>query len=413
MEEKNKRQQIIIRICCVIASAILWLYIFNVENPMRERKISVPVQVINKDVLAQSKLVPVGEEQISATLTLRGNASDIYSVKSTDFKLESDLGAYVVRKGENKIPVTVKKAPQSVRIVNSENLWVTIMLDDLSQKIVNAKVIVDGKAKEGFFAMQPIYKTTEVQINGPADAVNSVSSVVARCDVKNSTKDVKSEVALQPVNSSGDIVKDISIKPDSIQVTVPVKKIKSVPVNLKIQGNLNSEGNIKSIIPVPETIDIAGDEKVISNINGLDTENIDISQLYNKDNVEVKIVIPQNVTLVNSNGTIKLKINLDKNTQKEFNLNIQTRNLGNSYTVSLDVDKAVINVTGAENIINSLRPENIECYVDLASLSEGEHVVNVIVNTPSGVSKISQSPSTVKAVITKKLLEGKNVDQNK
>ncbi|WML36219.1 hypothetical protein [Clostridium sp. OS1-26] len=150
MEEKNKRQQIIIRICCVIASAILWLYIFNVENPMRERKISVPVQVINKDVLAQSKLVPVGEEQLNATLTIRGNASDIYSIKTEDFKLESDLGAYVVKKGENKIPVIVRKSPETVRIVNSENLWVTITLDELKQETVPVKIITEGKAKEGF-----------------------------------------------------------------------------------------------------------------------------------------------------------------------------------------------------------------------------------------------------------------------
>lgn len=412
MEEKNKRQQIIIRICCVIASAILWLYIFNVENPMRERKISVPVQVTNKDILAQSKLVPVGEEQLNATLTIRGNASDIYSIKTEDFKLEADVGGYVVKKGENKLPVTVRKSPENVRIVNSENLWVTITLDELKQKTVSVKVITEGKAKEGFFAMQPILKSTEVEISGPSDAIKSVSSAVARCDLKSSTQDVKALVSLQPVDSSGNVIKGVSVKPDSIQVTVPVKKIKNVPINLKLQGNLSSEGNIKSIIPIPDTIDIAGDEKVVSNINALDTENIDVSNLYNKDTSEVKVVIPQGVTLVNSNGTIKLKINLDKIVQKDFNLNIQTKNLGNNYAVSLDTDKVSITVSGSETVINNLKPENIECYVDLNSLSEGEHVANVIVNLPSGISKIAQNPPTVKAVITKKVLEGKNVNQN-
>ncbi|WML36218.1 CdaR family protein [Clostridium sp. OS1-26] len=261
--------------------------------------------------------------------------------------------------------------------------------------------------------MQPILKSTEVEINGPSDAIKSVSSAVARFDLKSSTQDVKALVSLQPVDSSGNAVKDVSVTPNSIQVTVPVKKIKNVPINLKIQGNLSSEGNIKSIIPAPNTIDIAGDEKVVSNVNALDTENIDVSKLYNKDTAEVKVIIPQGVTLINSNGTVKLKINLDKTVQKDFNLNIQTKNLGNNYAVSLDIDKVSITVSGPEDAINNLKLESIECYIDLNSLSEGEQVANVIVNLPSGISKVVQNPSTVKAVITKKVLEGKNVNQNK
>lgn len=408
MEEKNKRQQLIIRACCIIASFILWLYIFNVENPIRERKISVPVTVINKDKLSELNLVPVGEEQANVSLTIRGSASDVYLVKPEDFKLESDLGAYGVKKGENKIPVVIKKSPQSVSVVNNENLWIRVVLDDLKQKTIPVKVVIEGKAKEGFFAMQPIYKIAEVEVNGPSDSIKHVNSAVAKYDVKNSAKDIVTVLPLQPLDSSGNVVKDISIKPESIEITVPIKKIKSVPINVKVLGNLNSESNIKSITPVPETIDIAGDEKVISNISSIDTENIDISQINNKDSIEAKIIVPKNVILINSNGTIKLNINLNKSTQKELNLDIVTKNLGNNYTANLDKNKVSITISGAENIINNLKPENIECFVDLNSLQEGDQNVNVNINLPDGVSKVSQDPSSVKVTITKKVLEGKN-----
>lgn len=410
MEEKNKRQQLIIRACCIIASFVLWLYIFNVENPIRERKISVPVTVVNQDKLIESKLVTVGEEQANVSLTIKGNASDVYLVKPEDFKLESDLGAYGVKKGENKIPVVVKTSPQSVRIVNNENLWIRVVLDDLKQKAIPIKVVIEGKAKEGFFAMQPIYKTTEVEVNGPSDSIKRVSSAVAKFDVKNSTKDIVTVLPLQPLDSEGNIVKDISIKPESVEITVPIKKIKSVPINVKILGDLNSESNIKSITPIPETIDIAGDEKAISNISSIDTENIDIRKINSKDSMEAKIIVPKNVILINSNGTIKLNINLNKNTQKELSLDIITKNLGNNYTVNLDKSKVSIIVSGTENIINNLKPENVECFIDLSSLQEGEHTVNINVSLPDGVSKISQDPSNVKATITKKVLEGKNVN---
>lgn len=401
MEENHKRQQVIIKVCCVIASFILWLYIFNVENPVRERKLIVPVQMVNKDILAQSKLVPIGEENLSVTLNIRGNASDIYSVKPDDFKLQSDLSAYVVKKGDNKIPVEIKKSPGSIRVVNNENLWVSIELDELMQKTVSIKVVLEGKAKEGFYAVQPIISVKNVQITGPQEATKSVSEVVARCNIKDAYKDTNIIASLQAEESSGNMVKNVSVKPDSIQVTVPIKKIKSVPINVRIQGNLANGGTLKSVVSSPEKIDISGEENILYNINSLDTEIVDLSRLGEKDTVEVKVIVPKDVTLVNSNGIVTAKINFDKGIQKTVNLDIKTINVGNNYNVTMDTDKANVTISGLESTINNLKVENLDCFVDLNNLTEGEYDLPVTVNIPTGVSKVSQQPTSIKVTIKK------------
>ncbi|EKX80053.1 hypothetical protein CFSAN001628_009408 [Clostridium botulinum CFSAN001628] len=38
MGKKSKTKNIIVKICCIIASFALWLYIFNIENPIKEQK---------------------------------------------------------------------------------------------------------------------------------------------------------------------------------------------------------------------------------------------------------------------------------------------------------------------------------------------------------------------------------------
>lgn len=401
MEEKGKRQQVIIKICCVIASFILWLYIFNVENPVRERKVVIPVQVINKDILAQSKLVPVGEENINITLDIRGNASDIYSVKPDDFKLESDLSAYVVKKGENRIPVQIKKSPENIRIVNNENLWVSINLDQIVQKTVSVKVVVEGKVKEGFYAEEPIIREESVQISGPQEATNSVKRAIARCNINDASKDITITASLKAEDSSGNLVKSVSIKPDSLEVTVPIKNIKSVPISVKTQGNLVNGGILKSVIPSPERIGISGEEGILSNITALDTEVVDLSKLGDKDTVETKIIVPKGVTLVNSNGIVKAKINYDKGIQKTLNLDIKTINVGNNYNINMDNDKATVTISGLENDINDLKVEGLSCFVDLNNLTEGQYEVPVTINVPKGISKVSQQPTTVKVTIKK------------
>ncbi|WP_313885179.1 CdaR family protein [Clostridium sp. DJ247] len=376
------------------------------ENPIRERKITVPVQVINKDVLTQAKLVPVGIEALNVSITIRGNALDIYSIKAEDFQLQSDLNAYVVRKGENKIPVEIKKSPNNIRIVNTDNLWVSIILEDLKQKVVPVKVTLDGKIKQGFFALQPVIKTTEVQVNGPADIVSAVNDVIVKCDITGLSKDINGMLIPNAEDKSGNIIKGVNIVPNSVEVIIPIKKTKSVPINVKTKGTLNNGGKIKAIVPTIAYVDIAGDDDVISGIASLDTEPIDLNKLVDKDTVESKIIVPKGVILVNNNSIIKVKINFDKGTQKQFNLDIQTKNLGDNYNVSLSNSKVNITVAGTEEVINNLKQEDITCFVDLSSLNEGDHTVNVTVNLPDGVTKVAQDPTNIKVTISKKVIGG-------
>jgi YbbR domain-containing protein len=402
MEKKNKNQQIVIKICCVIASFVLWLYIFNVENPIRERKITVPVQVVNKAALSQFKLVPVNADNLSVTLNIRGNASDVYSVKASDFNLESDLSAYALRKGQNRIPITIKKKPESITIVNNENLWVAINLDTLVEKYVPVKIALEGNVKDGFYAMQPIVNFKKVQIKGPEGSVASVSDVEARCNIKEAYKDVNTVASLQAEDISGMIIKNVQLNPSSVQVKVPIEKIKSVPINVKTQGSLPNGGVLTSIVPMPEKVDIVGTEGILSKTNSLDTENIDLSKVDGKDVLEVKLIVPSGITFVNSNGIIKVQISVDKGIQKNFNLDIQTKNVGSNYTATVDTSKASITLSGLESNLSNLNPNNVTSFVDLNNLTEGNHDVPVIINTPSGITVVSQNPKSVKVTIKKK-----------
>ncbi len=75
---------------------------------MRETHIVVPVQILNKDLVAKSDLVPIEEDNLTVTLTIRGSASDTYSIKPSDFKLVSDLNSYAVKKVRIKYLLRLK-----------------------------------------------------------------------------------------------------------------------------------------------------------------------------------------------------------------------------------------------------------------------------------------------------------------
>ena len=54
--DKERKEQLIIKICCVIAAFALWLFITGTENPLTSYKIqNIPVKLLNTDVLTRSE----------------------------------------------------------------------------------------------------------------------------------------------------------------------------------------------------------------------------------------------------------------------------------------------------------------------------------------------------------------------
>ncbi|WP_396276502.1 CdaR family protein [Haloimpatiens lingqiaonensis] len=146
--DKKRRKDFIIKICCLIVAFGLWLYISNIENPIKTTVIrNVQVNIVNKDVLSQYDLVQLPKQSYTVNVTVKGATSEIYAIKPSSFKLEADISNYALKKGTMKIPVEVKSSPGNVSIINPESLWVKMELDNFSQKKVPVKLNIKGDGK--------------------------------------------------------------------------------------------------------------------------------------------------------------------------------------------------------------------------------------------------------------------------
>ncbi|WP_125153976.1 CdaR family protein [Clostridium rectalis] len=418
MDEKNKRQDIMVKICCVITAFGLWLYTTSVVNPIRTYKKSIPVTIINEEALSKYNLALVPNQNFYITLNLKGTATDIYSVKENDFKIIIDLGAYVLQKGENNIPVKIVKSPNNIDIVNKDNLWVKVQLDDLIEKTVPLKVKLTGKTKDGYNATTPTTKLSTVTVRGASNFVKKVDRAEATYDISNAYKDIDANVPIVAVDVNGNKVDQIKVKPTFVTMNIPIRRVKSVGVNIKTTGTLSGNKVLKSLVSYPEKLEIAGDERVIDNITALDTEFIDLNSI-SSDEVNVRLVIPKGVTLINNNGYVKVKISSDSNSnnnenniiKKDFIVNVTALNENSEYTTSLDVNQVSITVSGDNNIIENLKAEDIKCNVDVAGLGEGSHSVIVKVIVSDGVKVVSTSPQSITVDIKKKVVsEGENAN---
>ncbi|AUM97212.1 MULTISPECIES: CdaR family protein [Clostridium] len=425
MGKKSKTENIIVKICCIIASFALWLYIFNIENPIKEQKITVPVNIVNKESMNELELALMPKEVNTVTLIIKGNVKDIYSVKAEDFKVEADLNSFGLKKGENKIPVKVKKSPGSIKIVNEENLWTKITLDKLKSKTVPVKIKVTGIPKDGYVALNPIIKEETATIYGTETYINKVKEVVGKCNIEGKSSEIKTNISLQAKTYDGDIINEVSVEPSKVYVKIPLTRIKRVPVNMRLSEDISNNKNIESITPLQSEVEISGEEEVIQNIKYIDTEMININSIkIGQENIESNLVVPKGVILVSGNNTIKLKVKFkviedkkedEKNKDKDKEENKEDKIIEKKATKDINIinepkDKEVllsqsnvtINMKGNKDVIDRINVNNIKCYVDLKNVNLGENIVKVIVDMGDNKIDYSVNLDSIKVTVKEK-----------
>lgn len=394
MDEKNRKQQLVIKICCVIAAFGLWLYITSVLNPIKTYKKNIPVTIINQDKLENFKLSLLPDQKPYVSLTVRGSINDIYSISEEQFKVVVDLDAYVLKRGENNIPVQIQQSPDKVNIINNDNLWVKIVLDDLIEKTVPLKINVTGKVKDGYLPLEAASNIDEVTIKGAAQFVNYVQRAEVKCDISNAYRDLATILPIHAIDKDGDVIENVKIKPISAEVKIPIQKMKSVNINIKTTGQLGQNRILQGATAVPEKIEITGEEAVLNTIDSLDTEPINLEEVTG-DEAVAKLVIPKGVELVKKDEVVKVKVFFNTVADKTVSLAIKTMNLSGDYNIELNRDKVSIIISGLYDIVNNIKGEDIECFVDLQSLKEGTHNLPVKVNLPEGVTLVSVDPNNI------------------
>ncbi|AKC64282.1 membrane associated protein [Clostridium sporogenes] len=425
MGKKSKTENIIVKICCIIASFALWLYIFNIENPIKEQKITVPVNIVNKESMNELELALVPKEVNTVTLIIKGNVKDIYSVKAEDFKVEADLNSFGLKKGENKIPVKVKKSPGNIKIVNEENLWTKITLDKLKSKTVPIKIKVTGTPKDGYAALNPTIKEETATIYGTETYINKVKEVVGKCNIDGKSSEIKTNISLQAKTYEGDIIDEVSVEPSKVYVKIPLRRIKRVPVNMRLSEDISNNKNIESITTLQSEVEISGEEEVIQNIKYIDTEMININSIkIGQENIESNLIVPKGVILVSGNNTIKLKVKFkviedkkedEKNKDKDKEENKEDKIIEKKATKDINIinepkDKEVllsqsnvtINMKGNKEVIDKININNIKCYVDLKNVNLGENIVKVIVDMGDNKIDYSVNLDSIKVTVKEK-----------
>lgn len=403
MDNWKNKQKVIVQLVCVLLSFGLWIYVTNIENPIKSYELNkVPVEIKNSDNLKSLGLTLSPNQDFYVNLKIEGSSQDLFSIDKEDFKISVDLNEFVLKKGENKVIVHIEEAPQNIKIKNSTGLTITINTEEYKTKEVPVKSKINVISKSGYYVATPIFSPEIVLVSGPESLVDRVTSVVAEAEESNAVKTIIKNYMVIPVDNNYKEVTGVQLSQKWVEATIEINEGKTVPIKINVTGTVGDDLKLKSISSDTTEIGITGPKSILDSISQIETENIDISQIKDNTSIEAKLKIPDGILIHNGQNNINVNILVEKKKTKEFTINYSIIGQQEGVSIVPDKNNIAIEVIGFEDDINNLTEANFSAQLDVSQYTkEGEYTKAPTVSLVGVNNVIINKVEEIKLIVSK------------
>ena len=165
----QKHNDTMLKVIALVCAVLLWCYAEAQENPSKERQLTVPVQYVN---LASGYVVENANQVVQ--ITVKGNETDIMSLRSDDFTAVVDLSNAAV--GNAEYPVQVNSAAVSKRFTYLPDK-LAVSIDQILQKEVPVHLRTNGAVAEYYELQHTDIQPDTVVIQGKSSLIADISAV--------------------------------------------------------------------------------------------------------------------------------------------------------------------------------------------------------------------------------------------
>lgn len=413
-----KEKNLMVKLVCLLLSFGLWIYISNIENPIKQYTITnIPVQIVNLDVLKEDNLTLAPDQNFTISLTIQGTSTNIYSINKSQFTVVANLSNYTLKSGDNSIPVEITNSPNNVNIKNNGVLRINIKLENITEKTMPVKSELNVTTSNSTYVKNISFSTNQITVSGPEETVNEVSKLVVRGNVTANNSTTTASFPVVAVDSSGNVVNNVVLSTNNVQTTITVEKGKLVPIKVQTTGELRAGLTLENIIANPNTIKILGSESVLDSTDEILSEPINLNSITGNETIITNLIVPRNITLLPNENEINVDVKVsgaDENnsenvingnteTTKTFEIPITIEGNLSGYTANLSSNTVTVVLKGTKKELDNLQASNLSCKVDISKLTKEGGVVSptVDINNENNVLVDSQNPQTVDVTFTK------------
>ena len=300
----KKDQSLMIKIMSLVFAIILWSYVKGEANYITSSNYKgIEVTYDGLSRLKEKNLTIISPKESTVDVKLQGYNSYMRNVTKDGIVAKVDVSK--LTEGEHSVPVNVSYIDLGISVVNTSPRRIPFKIDKIIEESYDAGVIIKNKPQKGL-SVGEFENTIEVEVKGASTYVNKISKVEARVDVSEITETSTVDADLLAYDDSGKVIREVEITPATVKVDIPILKSKTVPIKA-IYNESTTENIVTSDFSIePSSVTIRGNSDVIDSINSIETRPINFN-VIKKGNDQVKLNLPDKVTLVDENINFRLK----------------------------------------------------------------------------------------------------------
>jgi len=346
----------------------------SIFNNSRESETleDVPVNIVIDD----EKYVVSGVPEV-VTMSLTGTVSVVQStVTQRNFDVYVDLEG--LSPGTHTVPIKHDGVSSRIDVsFEPENIEVTI--EERSSGTYDVAVDYSNldQMPEGFEIESATVTPQQVEITSAQSVIDRISSVKAFVDVEGIKESMTlTDVPVRIYDNEGNQM-NARIEPGTVTVDLEViNPNKEVPIDVTTSGELPDGVRLIETSVEDENVTVYAPSSQLEDIEQVETEPIDLSEITETTTLEVALLVPDNATNL-SRETIDVTVEVEEETETTLeNIDITIDNVTdglNATFVSPESGQIAVTFSGFPSDLEAMNVDQLDLVVNANNLEEGEY----------------------------------------
>lgn len=380
------------KILAVVFAFILWLVVYNIDDPNKTVRFTTNVMVENESAITDmNKCYEVLNGTNTITFSVTAKRSVINKLEDTDFIATADMNRMIMNSDNKsaKVPIEVisRRSNSSLKY-NGKNQYLEISLDDLVSRRFMINADTTGQVADGYALGEVTVTNPNVlNVTGPATIVDKIDSVVATIDVEGMSMNLSDNVLPVFYDADGNEIDTTRLKYNNTTVTIAAKilRVKEIPLSFTTTGTPSGDYRVVEITSDPENIRIKGASSVLNPIMSLaiPAEVLNVSGARDDltTTIDITEYLPDGVELVDAaDATVTVTVRIEAYQSKTFTIDtkdITVNGLGDGYELAFEQNSVTVTISGLQNDLNRLSVADLASAIDVSGMEEGLHQVNL------------------------------------
>ncbi len=386
------------KVLSVLLAIALWVYVAGVRGPNTTKSISAQVVATNiPQGYVLSGMLP------TVNVTLQGPANTLWNVSSSYITPTVDLrgrtdGAFIATVQVQLVGLS------GVTVQNVDPKEVNVLLERLQTTTVPVTPEVTGVLSSNLVLGTIKVDPSSIQVSGPTSLVSQVREALLKVALDKIAVPLKGTLTIAgdivACDSKGQEVEGVSLSPHSAVAILPLldsSTLRTVPLLPDTTGYPKSGYALASAVCTPALVMVTGPASILSQLQAIKTEPIDISAMTGTVVKQTKVVLPAGVSLASGESNISCRLVVEPVIVLAIpGISIMVRGASPSWKVAPETSTVSVLLSGTSSVIMGLKASQIQAYVDVStpSLSDGGYEV-FLDGLPQGIVSATVTPASI------------------